>query len=314
MLQYTIRRFISIIPVMFIVSVIVFLIVHLTPGNPAYLILGEDSSPEAVAQLEEQMGLNKPMALQFVDWIKNILMGDLGQSIYSSEPVTDVIKDRIGPTFSLMITSMTIALIIAIPTAIFVVWRRNTFLDPLFTSFSLVGTSIPEFWFALLLVLGLGVAVPIFPVAGYVPIAEGFVDWIYHLVLPAFVLAAVEIGLIARMLRDGMLESVNQDYTKTARAKGVREGIVLMKHVFSNALIPTTTVIGVTIAGLLGGTVIIETMFTIPGIGQLLIDSIYRRDYPVIQGVVLFIAVVYVIVNLLIDLLYAFLDPRIRYD
>lgn len=299
---------------MFIVSVIVFLIVHLTPGNPAYLILGEDSSPEAVAQLEEQMGLNKPMALQFVDWIKNIFMGDLGQSIYSSEPVTDVIMDRIGPTFSLMITSMALALLIAIPTAIFVVWRRNTFLDPLFTSFSLVGTSIPEFWFALLLVLGLGVAVPIFPVAGYIPIAEGFGDWIYHLILPAFVLAAVEIGLIARMLRDGMLESVNQDYTKTARAKGVREGIVLMKHVFSNALIPTTTVIGVTVAGLLGGTVIIETMFTIPGIGQLLIDSIYRRDYPVIQGVVLFIAVVYVVVNLLIDLLYAFLDPRIRYD
>ncbi|THE09379.1 ABC transporter permease [Bacillus timonensis] len=314
MLQYTIRRFISIIPVMFIVSVIVFLIVHLTPGNPAYLILGEDSSPEAVAQLEEQMGLNKPMALQFVDWIKNIFVGDLGESIYSSEPVTDVIMDRIGPTFSLMITSLTIALFIAIPIAIFVVWRRNTFLDPLFTSFSLVGTSIPEFWFALLLVLGLGVAVPIFPVAGYVPIAEGFIDWIYHLILPAFVLAAVEIGLIARMLRDGMLESVNQDYTKTARAKGVRESIVLMKHVFSNALIPTTTVIGVTVAGLLGGTVIIETMFTIPGIGQLLIDSIYRRDYPVIQGVVLFIAVVYVIVNLLIDLLYAFLDPRIRYD
>lgn len=299
---------------MFIVSVIVFLIVHLTPGNPAYLILGEDSSPEAVAQLEEQMGLNKPMALQFVDWIKNIFVGDLGESIYSSEPVTDVIMDRIGPTFSLMITSLTIALFIAIPIAIFVVWRRNTFLDPLFTSFSLVGTSIPEFWFALLLVLGLGVAVPIFPVAGYVPIAEGFIDWIYHLILPAFVLAAVEIGLIARMLRDGMLESVNQDYTKTARAKGVRESIVLMKHVFSNALIPTTTVIGVTVAGLLGGTVIIETMFTIPGIGQLLIDSIYRRDYPVIQGVVLFIAVVYVIVNLLIDLLYAFLDPRIRYD
>ncbi|WP_010283146.1 ABC transporter permease [Bacillus timonensis] len=314
MLQYTIRRFISIIPVMFVVSVIVFLIVHLTPGNPAYLILGEDVSPEAVAQLEEQLGLNKPMALQFVDWIKNIFMGDLGQSIYSSEPVLDVIFDRIGPTFSLMITSMTIALLIAIPTAIFVVWRRHTFLDPLFTSFSLVGTSIPEFWFALLLVLGLGVAVPIFPVAGYVPFAEGFVNWIYHLLLPAFVLAAVEIGLIARMLRDGMLESVNQDYTKTARAKGVREGTVLMKHVFSNALIPTTTVIGVTIAGLLGGTVIIETIFTIPGIGQLLIDSIYRRDYPVIQGVVLFIAVIYVVVNLLIDLLYAFLDPRIRYD
>ncbi|MFD1171208.1 ABC transporter permease [Oceanobacillus picturae] len=314
MLQYTIRRLFSIIPVMLIVSVIVFLIVHLTPGNPAYLILGEDSSPEAIAQLEEQLGLDKSMAVQFVDWIKNILMGDLGQSIYSSEPVIQVIMERVGPTFSLMITAMSLTLIIAIPTAVFIVWRRNTILDPLFTSASLLGASIPEFWFAMLLVLGLGVAVPIFPVAGYVPIDVGLGDWIYHLILPAFVLASVEIGLIARMLRDGMLESVNQDYTKTARAKGVRESVVLMKHVLSNALIPTTTVIGVMIAGLLGGTVIIETIFTIPGIGQLLIDSIHRRDYPVIQGVVLFIAVVYVFVNLLIDLLYAFLDPRIRYD
>lgn len=314
MLQYTIRRLFSIIPVLLVVCVIVFLIVHLTPGNPAYLILGEDSSPEAVAQLEEQLGLNKSIVEQFVDWIKNIVTGDLGESVYSSEPVTQVIFDRIGPTFSLMLISMTFTLIIAIPTAIFVVWRRNTVMDPIFTSASLVGASIPEFWFAMLLVLSFGVAIPIFPVAGYVPIAEGTGNWLHHLILPAIILATVEVGLIARMLRDSMLESVNQDYTKTARAKGVKESVVLMKHVFSNALIPTTTVVGLMIAGLLGGTVIIETIFTIPGIGQLLIDSIHRRDYPVIQGVVLFIAVVYVLVNLLIDLLYALLDPRIRYD
>lgn len=314
MLQYTIRRLLSVIPVMFIVSIIVFMIVHLTPGNPAFLILGEDSSKESIKQLEKQLGLDKPMVVQFFDWIKNILTGDLGQSVYSSEPVTQIIIDRFGPTFSLMLVSMVLILLIAIPTAIFVVWKRNTILDPLFISISLFGVSIPEFWFALLMVLGFGVAIPIFPVAGYIPIAEGAFNWLYHLILPAFVLAAVEIGLIARMLRDGMLESVNQDYTRTARAKGVREGKVLMKHVFSNALIPTTTVIGATIAGLLGGTVIIESIFTIPGIGQLLIDSIHRRDYPVIQGVILFIAGIYVLVNLVVDLLYAFLDPRIRYD
>ena len=314
MLQYIVRRLISIIPVLLIVSIIVFLIVHLTPGNPAYLILGEDSSPEAIAQLEAQLGLDKSVFVQFADWFKNVLVGDLGQSVYSSQPVTEVIFERVGPTFSLMVISMAFTLIIAIPTAVFVVWRRNTFLNPMFTSVSLFGASIPEFWFAMLLVLAFGVAIPIFPVAGYVPIAAGIGNWFYHLILPAFVLAAVEIGLIARMLRDGMLDSVNQDYTKTARAKGIKESIVLMKHVFSNALIPTTTVIGVTIAGLLGGTVIIETIFTIPGIGQLLIDSIHRRDYPVIQGVVLFIAVIYVIINLVIDLLYALLDPRIRYD
>lgn len=299
---------------MFIVSIIVFLIVHLTPGNPAFLILGEDSSEESIAQLESQLGLDKPMVIQFFDWIKNIVTGDLGQSVYSSEPVLNIIIGHFGPTFSLMILSLILVLLIAIPTAIFVVWKRKTVLDPMFISVSLLGVSIPEFWFAMLLVLAFGVAIPIFPVAGYIPMAEGFGDWLYHLLLPAFVLAAVEIGLIARMLRDGMLDSVNQDYTRTARAKGVKESRVLMKHVFSNALIPTTTVIGTTVAGLLGGTVILETMFTIPGIGQLLIDSIHRRDYPVIQGVVLFIAAIYVLVNLVVDLLYAFLDPRIRYD
>lgn len=302
------------IPVLFIVSLIVFMIIHLTPGNPAFLILGEDSSPEAIEQLEKQLGLDKPIVIQYVDWLKNIFIGDLGQSIYSEEPVSQILSERLGPTFSLMAISMCFTLIVAIPTAIFIVWKRNTILDPIFLSVSLLGTSIPEFWLALLLVLGLGVTIPIFPVAGYVPMTEDILGWFHHLLLPAIILAAVEVGLIARMLRDSMLESVNQDYTKTARGKGLRESKVLMKHVFSNALIPTTTVIGVTVAGLLGGTVIIETIFTIPGIGQLLIDSIHRRDYPVIQMVILFTAFVYVIVNLMVDLLYAFLDPRIRYD
>jgi peptide/nickel transport system permease protein len=313
-LHYTLRRLLAIIPVLFIVSIIVFMIVHLTPGNPAFIILGEDSSPEAVEQLEQQLGLDKPIVVQYFDWLRNIFVGDLGQSVYSEQQVTQIIEERIGPTFSLMIISMLFTLIVAIPTAIFIVWKRNTVLDPLFLSGSLLGTSIPEFWLALLLVLGFGVSIPIFPVAGYIPISDGLINWLHHLILPGIVLAAVEIGLIARMLRDSMLESVNQDYTKTARGKGVKESTVLIKHVFSNALIPTTTVIGVTVAGLLGGTIIIETIFTIPGVGQLLIDSIHRRDYPVIQGVVLFIAFIYVLINLIVDLLYAFLDPRIRYD
>lgn len=299
---------------MLVVSIIVFLLIHLTPGNPAYLILGEDSSPESVAQLEKQLGLDKPLLFQFFYWIKDIITGNLGESVYSSEPVLHLILKNFGPTFSLMILSILMILLIAVPAAIIIVALRKTFFDPLFISISLLGVSIPEFWFAILLVLGLGVTFPIFPVAGYIPIAEGFGPWLHHLFLPAFVLAAVEIGIIARMLRDSMLESVNQDFTRTVRAKGVRESKILVKHVFANALIPTTTVLGTTVAGLLGGTVIIETLFTIPGIGQLLIDSIHRRDYPVIQGVVLFIAAIYVLVNLAVDLLYAILDPRIRYD
>ncbi|PAD34883.1 ABC transporter permease [Terribacillus saccharophilus] len=314
MLNYTIRRLLSVIPVMLVVSIIVFLLVHLTPGNPAFIILGEDASPEAIAKLEEQLGLNEPLYIQFFDWIKQVITGDLGTSVYSAQPVTELIFGNFGPTISLMVLSLLFILVISIPLAILIVSLRKTILDPLFTNASLLGVSIPEFWLAILLVLGFGVTFPIFPVAGYMPLAEGFGPWIYHLLLPAFVLALVEIGIIARMLRDSMLDSVNQDYTKTARAKGVRERDVLMKHVFANALIPTTTVLGATVAGLLGGTVIIETLFTIPGIGQLLIDSIHRRDYPVIQGVVLFIAAIYVLVNLIVDLLYAFLDPRIRYD
>lgn len=314
MVAYMIRRILAIIPVMFIVSLIVFLLVYFTPGNPAYLILGEDSSPESIAQLEQQLGLDKPMAVQFFSWIKNVLTGDLGQSIYSSDPVLDIIISKFGSTFSLMALSLMVAILIAVPAAIFVVWKRNSVIDPLFVSASLIGVSIPDFWFAMLLALGLGVTFPIFPVAGYVPLGESFSLWLYHLILPTIVLAIAEVGLIARMLRDSMLDAVDQDYTRTARAKGVRESGVFIRHVFANALIPTTTVVGAMVAGLLGGVVIIETMFTIPGIGQLLIDSIHRRDYPVIQGVVLFIAAIYVVVNLLVDLLYTFLDPRIRYD
>lgn len=314
MLQYIFKRLLAIIPVLLIVSIIVFLIVYLTPGNPAHLILGEDSSPEALAALEAQLGLNKPAPLQFLDWIKNVLRLDLGQSVYSSQPVLDVILERVEPTFSITFLSIVFTLLIAIPLALFVVAKRDTFINPLFASTSLFGASIPEFWFAILLVLAFGVAIPLFPVAGYVSIFEDFTGWFYHLILPSIVLATVEVGLIARMLRDSMLDVVNEDYVKTARGKGLSDSEVLYKHVFVNALLPTTTVIGLIIAGLLGGTIIIETIFTIPGIGQLLVDSIHRRDYPVIQGVVLFISVIYVFVNLLIDIVYAFIDPRIKYE
>lgn len=314
MLRYIIQRLLSLIPVLLVVSILVFLIVHLTPGNPAYIILGEDSSKESIEQLEKELGLDQPIAIQFVDWVKNMLTGDFGTSIYSSDPVLDMILSHFGPTFSLMAVAVILMLLIAVPTAIFTVIKRNTAVDPLFLSSSLIGVSLPEFWFAMLLVIAFGVTIPIFPVAGYMPFEFGMAEWLHHLFLPAFVLAVVEAGLIARMLRDEMLEAVVQDYTRTARAKGIKESAVIMKHTFRNALIPSVTVIGTSTAGLLGGTVIIETLFTIPGIGQLLIDSIHRRDFPVIQGVVLFTAVIYVIVNLIVDLLYALFDPRIRYD
>lgn len=314
MLQYIIRRLVSLIPVLLIVGIIVFMVVHLTPGNPAIVMLGQEATKTQIEQLEENLGLNEPLPMQFVHWIGHAAEGDLGQSIYSDEPVTRVIFSHLGPTVSLTILSMIMTLLISLPSAILAVWKRKGILDPIFMSVSLLGVSIPEFWFALLLILGFAVLLPLFPVAGYVSISQGIWPWLHHLLLPAFVLSAVEVGLIARMLRDGMLEGIHQDYTRTARAKGLKERRVLTKHVFFNAMIPTTTVIGTAVASLLGGAVIAETIFTIPGIGQLLIDSIHRRDYPVIQGIVLFIAVIYVFVNLLVDLVYAVLDPRIRYD
>lgn len=314
MLRYTASRVVSLIPILIIVSIIVFLIIHLTPGNPATLILGQDASHESIRQLENKLGLNEPLFVQYFDWMKKLLTGDLGQSVYSSESVKGIIASHIGPTVSLTAFALILTLLVAIPTAIVAVWKRNTLLDPIFISISLLGVSIPAFWLAILLVLVFAVTFPIFPVAGYVPLSRNFFNGLYHLFLPAVILACVETGLIARMLRDGMLEAINQNYTKTARAKGLTESAVLLKHVFVNALIPTTTVVGTMVAGLLGGTVIVETIFTIPGIGQLLIDSIYRRDYPVIQGVILFIAVIYVFVNLVVDLLYTLLDPRIRYN
>ena len=245
MLQYTIRRLLSVIPVMLVVSVIVFMIVHLTPGNPAFLILGEDSSPEAIADLERQLGLDQALYIQFFNWISQVATGDLGTSVYSSQTVTSLIFENFGPTFSLMVLSTFMLLVIAIPAALVIVALRKTVLDPIFTSVSLFGVSIPEFWLATLLVLGFGVTLPIFPVAGYMPLAEGVDAWLHHILLPSFVLAIVEVGIIARMLRDSMLDSINQDYIKTARAKGVRERDVLRNHVFTNALIPTTTVLGV---------------------------------------------------------------------
>lgn len=314
MLRYIFQRILSLIPVLFIVGIIVFLIVHLTPGNPAHIILGQDSSKESVQALEEQLGLNEPLPMQFLHWTENVLKGDLGQSVYSNEAVTTIIWSHFGPTFSLMSLSLILTLIIAIPLAILAVWQRGSWLEKVFVPVSLLGVSIPSFWLAIILVLIFAVFIPIFPVAGYTNIQAGLSQWLYHLILPSMILAIVEIGIIARMLRDSMLEAVNQDYTKTARAKGLHEYEILIKHVLRNALLPTTTIIGMIIAGLLGGTVIIETIFTIPGIGQLLIDSIYRRDYPVIQGTVLFIALIYVLVNLAIDLIYGLIDPRIRYE
>lgn len=314
MLQYIARRLLALLPVLIVVGVIVFTIIHLTPGDPASIILGESATQEEVDQLRQALGLDQPLMTQFVTWLGQVATGNLGTSVFSGEPVTQTIVDRLGPTVSLAIVACIVSLCIAIPTAILAVWKRDSMLDPAFMSVTLLGVSIPNFWLALLLILLFAVVLRWLPVSGYVPISEGIWPWLSHLILPAVVLSVQQAGIISRMLRDGMLDIMHQDYIRTARAKGLKERVVLIKHTLSNAMIPTTTVIGASIAGLLGGAVITETIFAIPGIGGLIVESIARRDYPVLQGAVLFVASVYVIVNLLVDLTYAVLDPRIRYD
>ncbi|WP_274520448.1 ABC transporter permease [Paenibacillus beijingensis] len=308
------RRLISLIPVILIVSLICFSLIHITPGDAASAILGETATEEQLAKMRQSLGLDAPLYEQFLRWLGDVAVGDFGVSVFSGEPVIQIIWESFKTTFGLSLIAMLLSLVIAIPLAILAVWKRNSWMNWIFMSFSLLGVSIPAFWLALLLIIVFAVTLGWVPVAGYMPLSQGFWPWLSHLLLPAVVLSVQQAGLIARMLRDGMLEVMNQDYIRSARAKGAKEWIILLGHILPNAMIPTVTVIGVTIAELLGGAIIVESIFAIPGLGQLIAESISRRDFPVLQGGVLFIAVIYVLVNLLVDLAYAFFDPRIRYD
>lgn len=314
MTQYIARRLISLVPVILIVSLIVFSLIHLTPGDAASAILGETATEEQLEKMRQSLGLDDPLYEQFLRWLGDVAVGDFGVSVFSGEPVIQIIWQSFGTTFGLSLIAMIMSLVLAIPLAILAVWKRNSWINSLFMSFSLLGVSIPAFWLALLLIIVFAVSLGWVPVAGYMPLGQGFWPWLSHLLLPAIVLSVQQAGLIARMLRDGMLEVMNQDYIRSARAKGAKEWVILLGHILPNAMIPTVTVIGVSIADLLGGAIIVESIFAIPGLGQLIAESISRRDFPVLQGGVLFIAVIYVLVNLLVDLAYAFFDPRIRYD
>lgn len=314
MTTYILRRLLALIPVLLVVGVVVFFLIHLTPGDPAAIMLGDGATPQQVEQLRQQLGLDRSLIVQFFVWFGQVLTGDLGQSIYSGQSVLTTIIGRLGPTISLTILACVMGVSLAFLSAMAAVWKRNSLLDPAFMSVAFLGVSIPNFWLALVLILLLSVYLQILPVSGYVPLSQGLWPWLSHLLLPAFVLSVQQAALIARMLRDGMLDVINQDYIRTAWAKGLWERVVLMRHAFRNAMIPTTTVVGTSLAALLGGAVVTEQIFVIPGLGQLIVDSIARRDYPVLQGAILFVAFVYVIVNLIVDLTYAVLDPRIRYE
>lgn len=314
MLSYLFKRIYSLIPVLFVVSVAIFLIVHITPGDPAAIILGMEATEEQIASLNEEMGLNEPIVKQYLLWVGGVFQGDFGQSYFMKEPVLDSILSHLGPTISLAILAEIVALIIAIPIGIFAAYRRGSFTDHALMVATLLGMAVPSFLLGLLLMLSFGVYLQWLPIAGYKPLTEGLWTHLRYLILPALSLGAIQAALVARMTRSSMLEVLNKNYVKTARSKGVKEHKVITKHALRNAFLPILTVIGQSFGTLVTGAVVVETIFNLPGLGQLIINSIERRDFSVIQGVVLFVTLIYVFINLIVDLLYGVIDPRVRLE
>ncbi len=309
---YIVRRFLSTLPVMAVVAVVVFLLIHLSPGDPAALIAGDLATTEDIDKLRAALGLNLPLWQQFGLWIGKIFTGDLGTSIFTQVPVTQLLGQRLEPTVSIAALTMLITLVTAVPLGTLAAYCAGTWIDRLVMLFAVLAFSVPVFLVGYLLVYTFAVQLPWFPVQGYVNFSEGPGAWLRALVLPCVNLALVYIALVTRMTRATVLEVLHEDYIRTARAKGL--GVLpVLGHALRNAAIPIATTVGVGIALLIGGVVVTETVFAIPGVGRLVIDSVQRHDYPVIQSVLLLSAGVYVLINLLIDLSYRFFDPRIQY-
>lgn len=313
MTAYILRRLILLIPVLIIVGIVVFTLIHLTPGDPAAVILGPDATPEQVEQLRERLGLNDPFYVQFIDWFTGALRLDFGDSIFIGEPVTKALRDRAQPTGLLTLYSLTLSLIIGIPAGVLAAIRRNSLLDRFLMVFSISGAAIPNFFLGILLILLFAVRLRWLPSGGYTPIQEGLWPHFSRMIMPTFALGISSAGLLARLVRSSMLDVLKEDYVRTAFAKGLTERLVVIRHALRNALIPAITVVGISLGGLLGGAVVTETVFSIPGMGRLVVQSIARRDFPVIQGAVMTIAAIYVLANLLVDVLYVYVDPRVRY-
>ena len=317
MLRFLLTRLAAVLPVLLVVAVVVFLILRLTPGDPAAVIAGNNATNEDIERIREQLGLTKPLWQQFGIWLGDLLKGDLGYSFYLNKPVTELIAQRIEPTLSLAAGTLLIAIALAIPLGTLAAWRMGGWLDRLLSVFSVAGFSVPVFVTAYVLIYLFALKFDWFPVQGYRrlfgPGSGGVGDWLRHLVLPWVTLSTIYVALIARITRASVSEALTEDYIRTARATGLPERAVLLRHALANAAIPVATVIGIGVALLIGGVVVTETVYAIPGLGSLTVDAVLNRDFPVIQGVVLFFSVLYVLVNLLVDMSYLVLDPRIRY-
>jgi peptide/nickel transport system permease protein len=311
---YIARRLLALVPVALVVATVGFTLIHLAPGDPASIIAGPDATAEDVARLQRQLGLDAPFHVQLVRWYGRLLTGDLGESIFLRRPVTEAILDRVEPTLLLTLYATVLAVLIGVPSGVLSARHHDTGTDQALMTVALVGISIPNFLLGLLLILTFSVGLGWFPVAGYSPLEYGWLRTLRSLTLPAFALGLVQSALIARIARSAMLDVLREQFIVAGRARGLGEHVVVYKHALKNAMIPTVTVIGISFAILISGAVVVEQVFNIPGLGRLIVSGVLRRDYPVIQGVVLCIAGVYMVVNLLVDLSYLLFDPRVRYQ
>jgi peptide/nickel transport system permease protein len=313
MLRYIVKRFVSLIVVMLLVAALVFFLTRLAPGDPASLMLGDQATPEDIARLREVYGLDQPVLVQFVVWLTEIARGNLGRSIFLQQPVSSALLDRAELTFFLAFFAVVIAAGIGIPAGIASAVWRGRWIDQIVSGFAMLAANIPSFWLGLIFIQVFAVRLGWFPVAGYGPPGAGLLERLSYLALPAAVLGIVNSALITRFTRASMLDVLGNDYIRTARSKGLPEWRVVMRHGFGTALIPVITVVGLTAALMIGGAIVTETVFGLPGIGNLVVSAVLRRDYPVIQGALIVVAAIYVLINLVIDLIYAAVDPRVRY-
>jgi peptide/nickel transport system permease protein len=312
-IPHVLRRLMATIPVMGVVAIAVFALLHVTPGDPAVIIAGDYATAEDIARIRARLGLDRPLLTQVGLWLGRIARGDLGTSIFSGLPVATLIRQRAEATIALTVLAMLIAVGVGVPLGVIAAWKKGSWIDRVVMVFAVSGFSMPVFWLGFLLVYVFAISAHWLPVQGYRPLADGVGAFLRHLILPAVTLSVVYMALIARMTRASMLGVLGEDFIRTAFAKGLAPRRVLVRHALKNASLPVVTIIGIGFALLIGGAVVTESVFALPGLGRLTVDAIVRRDYPVIQGVILVVSGVYVLINLVVDLLYVVLDPRIRY-
>ena len=313
MTRYLFSRLMAMVLVMALVAVLVFVLTRAASGDPVTVLLGDQATAEDIARVQKEYGLDKPLPVQFGYWLKELSQGNLGQSIFLQRPVTQALWERAEPTTLLALLSLFIAAVIGVPCGIASAVFRGKFIDQLLTGFAMLGASIPSFWFGLVLMQIFAVSMGWFPVSGYGDPGATLMARVHYLVLPSTVLGVLNSALIIRFTRASMLDVLGEDYVRTARAKGLSENVVVLKHALRNALVPIVTVLGLTVALLIGGAVVTETVFGLPGVGNLVVSAVLRRDYPVIQGALLVVAMIYVVINFLTDLLYRVVDPRVKY-